>query len=380
VSCGDTITANTTLHHDLTNCAGNGLVIGADNIRLDLSGHTIDGNATDETCPADVNFCDDGVNNAAGHSGVTIAGGTIQEFDVGVVAVGANHDVLNHLTTSSNALGVLLVQSTASRIVNGSATDNHFMGVLLLDSSDGNEIRNNAISGSTLTPGLELHESSDNRVEKNVLEGNDEGIASSSGDHNDIRRNVLSHNVGSAIGADAGVGNRVRDNLIADNGDGITVGGGRETRITGNIVKRSGFFGAPDTGGFGIVLDSSDDSTIARNVFADGRGPAIFVTTLDLPGTSDRTVISSNVANSRLSDGILVNAGATGTLVERNSADRSGHDGIETDAPGTTLRRNRANRNHDLGIEAAPGVIDGGGNRAFGNGNPVQCLNIVCSH
>src|SRR6476661_7016586 len=91
VSCGDTITANTTLHRDLTNCSGNGLVIGADNIRLDLSGHTIDGNAADEVCPVGVDFCDDGVNNAAGHRGVTIAGGTIQEFDVGVVAVNASH-------------------------------------------------------------------------------------------------------------------------------------------------------------------------------------------------------------------------------------------------------------------------------------------------
>jgi hypothetical protein len=39
---------------------------------------------------------------------------------------------------------------------------------------------------------------------------------------------------------------------------------------------------------------------------------------------------------------------------------------------------NTANRNHDLGIEAVPGVIDGGGNKASGNGNPAQCLNVVC--
>jgi hypothetical protein len=103
-----------------------------------------------------------------------------------------------------------------------------------------------------------------------------------------------------------------------------------------------------------------------------------FVTTLDAPGTSDGNVVSRNIANSRLSDGILVNADATQTLIQHNSANRNGHDGIETDAKGSTLRRNSANRNHDLGIEAAPGVIDGGGNHAFGNGNPAQCLNIAC--
>ena len=294
--------------------------------------------------------------------------------------MGANHDVLNDVATSSNGVGVLFDQSTAGRIVNGSAIDNRFMGVLLLHFSDGNEIGNNAISGSTLTPGLALFDSSHNRVEYNDVDGNDEGIASSGGDDNDVRKNVVSHNLGGAIGADEGVGTRVRDNLVADNGDGITIGGGRETQITGNIVKRSGFFGAPDTGGFGVVLDSSDDSTIAGNIFVDGRGPAIFITTLDVPGTSDRTVISHNIANSRRSDGILVNADAADTLIQHNSADRNGGDGIKVDAEGTTLRRNRANRNHDLGIEAVPGVIDGGGNHAFGNGNPAECLYIACSH
>ena len=44
----------------------------------------------------------------------------------------------------------------------------------------------------------------------------------------------------------------------------------------------------------------------------------------------------------------------------------------------TTLRANTANNNGDLGIEAVPGVRDAGGNRASGNGNPLQCLNVFC--
>ena len=42
------------------------------------------------------------------------------------------------------------------------------------------------------------------------------------------------------------------------------------------------------------------------------------------------------------------------------------------------LVANRARWNFDLGIEAIAGVLDGGGNRAFGNGNPLQCENIFC--
>ena len=46
VKCGDTITTDTTLHKDLVNCPNNGIVIGADNVTLDLNGHLIDGDGT----------------------------------------------------------------------------------------------------------------------------------------------------------------------------------------------------------------------------------------------------------------------------------------------------------------------------------------------
>ena len=42
VSCGDTITADTTLDSDLLNCPNNGILIGADGVTLDLNGHKID--------------------------------------------------------------------------------------------------------------------------------------------------------------------------------------------------------------------------------------------------------------------------------------------------------------------------------------------------
>jgi hypothetical protein len=44
----------------------------------------------------------------------------------------------------------------------------------------------------------------------------------------------------------------------------------------------------------------------------------------------------------------------------------------------TRLVRNVAYSNGDYGIEAVPGA-DGGGNRAWANGNLAQCLNVVCS-
>jgi hypothetical protein len=46
--------------------------------------------------------------------------------------------------------------------------------------------------------------------------------------------------------------------------------------------------------------------------------------------------------------------------------------------PNVTVTANKAIRNADLGIEAIPGVVDGGGNKAAANENRLQCLNVVC--
>ena len=70
VQCGDVITQDTTLDSDLVDCPGDGVVIGASGITLDLGGRTIDG--TDASGS-------DGVNNRGEHDGVTVTHGTIRD-------------------------------------------------------------------------------------------------------------------------------------------------------------------------------------------------------------------------------------------------------------------------------------------------------------
>src|SRR6185295_16030895 len=82
VNCGDVITTDTKLDSDLLNCPGDGVVIGADNITLDLNGHLIDGTGF-PTSGA-------GVDNNAGHDGVTVTGGRIEEFAFDVQLTGAS--------------------------------------------------------------------------------------------------------------------------------------------------------------------------------------------------------------------------------------------------------------------------------------------------
>ena len=79
-------------------------------------------------------------------------------------------------------------------------------------------------------------------------------------------------------------------------------------------------------------------------------------------------------------DGIYLAPAAGDNIVRLNFVLGAGDDGVDSDSASTTITRNIGVRNRDLGIEAVAGVTDGGGNRAFGNGNPLQCLNVVCRH
>jgi hypothetical protein len=72
------------------------------------------------------------------------------------------------------------------------------------------------------------------------------------------------------------------------------------------------------------------------------------------------------------------------TEIVRNDVRGSRGAGIDLTGPSTgqqtsLLAGNVAASNGGYGIEALRGAHDSGGNRAFGNGNQPQCLNIVCA-
>ena len=379
VTCGATLTTNTKLTSDLLNCPDNGLLIGADDITLDLNGHTIRGDgAPVASCP-DGTVCDVGI-DSTGHDGVTIKGGTVRGFDVGVLVIGAKENRLQRLRSSNNSsFGMIIGDATRSRVDHNSSVGDGISGIVLFDSSR-MRIDHNSINGTT-GYAVPVFGSSHNRFDNNALKSDQHGFllggsARNPGSNdNEIRGNRLTD--GPSIEVDQSSHNRVRNNSLTKPRDGILLIESRRTQVTENSVIKAGV-GFPEAGGFGILLDGASDNVLQRNFLSGGKGPAIFVTSLESPDTSDRNTVANNIVNSKLSDGILVNGNATATLLKRNRTNENGHDGIDADAAGTTVTRNTADDNHDLGIDAVPGVIDGGGNRASGNGNPAQCLNVLC--
>ncbi|MGH2978840.1 MAG: right-handed parallel beta-helix repeat-containing protein [Solirubrobacterales bacterium] len=136
-----------------------------------------------------------------------------------------------------------------------------------------------------------------------------------------------------------------------------------ETRIRRNVVTGNRELGIADGNGAALI----EHNTVSDN----GLG-------ISIGGSSTR--VSMNRVTGNHTDGISVSGGSTtrDTVLDHNVAGGNGDDGIDVNTDRATITRNTANGNADLGIEAEPGVTDGGGNRARGNGNPAQCLNVSC--
>jgi large repetitive protein len=365
--CGQTITADTTLDSDLTKCSGPGITIGADGITLDLNGHTIDGKGKGS-----------GVNNVAGHDGVTIKNGSIRNFMESVAIVGANDNHLRGLSLSDNRhVGIYVQDSSAIQIEQNSVVDIRFAGIFLWRSHD---VRVEGSSSSGNGAGLVAQASDHVAIEANSFQGNaGEGIALQESSESHVAGNTVSHNGGAGIFLDAANSNQVSSNFASHNGDGIGVIGNANT-ITGNQVADTS--GCKKGCGYGISLEAGAGNLIAQNdvrrTSRDGiRIDAFFP---ELPTVDN--VVRDNLVSDATVDGLSIGTEGpgivSGTLSERNGATDSGDDGFDIRRAAATLTANTANDNFGLGIEAVPGVVDGGGNRASGNGNPLQCTNVFC--
>ena len=355
VSCGQTIVTSTKLANDLIDCPSNGIVIGADNVTLDLNGHVIDGDATEfADCPPD-EPCDLGV-FSSGYDGVTIKGGTVREFTFGVILEAAENARLSRLALNDNLWSGLLVAGASHSTVEGLS-----------------------VSGNGLTTdqaGIDVFDSHDLVIERNSVVGNgDIGFYIIGLEDSRIDRNSGARNPEAAILME-GNRNKLTRNRFSDGGDAIIVSGDGNT-VAANLLSSSGCDGEC---GFGVSLEGGTGNLIQGNVMSHFHQAGIRVASFEAEGGPPTTgnTISDNLVHDSDVDGVIVEATATDTVVARNLVIGSGDDGIDVDNPKTTLTRNIALHNGDLGIEAVPGVSDGGGNKAHANGNRAQCTNVAC--
>ena len=346
VNCGDTITADTTLDVDLADCPNHGIVIGADDITLDLNGHTIDGDGEAfEACVED-EICDVGVLND-GHDGVTVTDGSVQEFGFGLLVTEASGNRIVGVVSSSNLLFGIVLDASAGSIVRDSAGDDN-------PAPDGD--------------GLALFESHRIRIIDNSFSRNGLGMHIEDSTNNVIKGNVFAQNEqpGVLVQAD---GNEIRGNRCRRNGMCFLVAGNR------NVIARNHAQG--DIFG-GIAVEDGHHNVIAHNVVERTRSTGIYLGVREFPAGGARNVVRWNVVERSDDDAFLVTSEDRHSVVKHNTARDAGDDGFDIQSRSVRLTGNRAFRNADLGIQAVEGVIDGGGNVARGNGDPRQCTHIAC--
>jgi parallel beta-helix repeat protein len=321
LGCGDTITADTTLQADLTGCGSNGLVIGADDITLDLNGHTISGDGRlVRRCPRR-QPCDLGVFNDR-HEGVTVRNGSLRGFAVGVLVGGVRGNRLVELSSSRNQFfGYVIADSSRSVIRDSSGNDN--------PAPDGD--------------GLGVFGSHDLRIAGNSFRRNGQlGMHVESSTHNLIKGNVVARNSDFGIFLEAD-GNQVRGNRsVRDGVAGIEVGPGSRNVIAGNRIHGSGE---------GIGIEKGRGNVVVRNVVVGVRHDGIRLGMWNPPIGSTRTVVRRNLVIDSGRDGFRVAERDRNAMLVGNVARRSGDDGFDVDSPTARLMGNRAVSSADLDVE-----------------------------
>ena len=250
VVCGQVITQSTHVGNDLTNCPGDGLVIGADNVKLDLGGHLIDGDAINAPT-------DDGIDNRGGFDNVKIVHGTIQQFHQGVQLIGATNNKLEHLKVTGNSDGIHLSGSDTNKIAHNDVWGSGSSAIVLITGSDGNKVDHNrahdnpawgitqdASNGNTYShnkvynnniAGIEPFNSTNLRLDHNDAKHNTVGIELYNTDASVLNDNHVRSNTGDGIHSFVGsTGNTFRKNHADRNGDD-----GLDIADAGNTITKN---------------------------------------------------------------------------------------------------------------------------------------------
>ncbi len=383
VSCGQLLTQSTLLTNDLLDCPADALIIGASNITVDLNGHIVDGVGLGS-----------GILNPQFDS-VTITNGTVREFDYGVeLRPGSLFNVLSNLTVTANQTAGIVLSDADNATVRGNNVNTNTMGIVLYAGTRGVLVRDNDVA-TNAGDGIRLEFASSNRIEENNVASNDGfGIIMEGAGLNTVTGNTLNLNVGGGIGVGAETlpsnDNLIQSNILTGNvGAGILVTDSTGNDVLDNVVNGSD---GPGIGldlannnlvrgndvrfnGGGIELSAANDNRIEFNDASGNVGGGI---TLDVLSLNNEVVMNIVSVNGGEGISVVENAPAgQGNLIESNTANGNGGDGIIVDGAGHTLNNNTANYNAGWGIYAPLGAA-GSNNRAVGNVEPGQCFGIVC--
>ena len=162
VTCGSVITTDTVLDGDIGPCPGDALIIGADNVTLDLGGYAVTGSGSGA-----------GV-RIAQRTGVEVTNGTIQGFNTGLVLDESDGNHVWELTVRDNVRqGITVAGSDNNVIEKNQVTDSVAFGIAVFSASPNNRLVKNSVSGTLAGDGIIVSaDSSGTLVDKNDANAN----------------------------------------------------------------------------------------------------------------------------------------------------------------------------------------------------------------
>lgn len=208
--CGATVVDDVKLDHDLI-CAGDGLVVGADGIRIDLNRHTIAGSGSGTGIVM------------TGRNDIEIKGGILRDFAVGVRVNTSTDVVIKHVEF------VAIPE-----------------GMDLQSGSIGNTVKDNVFRDATIRAIMLRSNSRDNDIKNNVFTGNRIGILVFGGVDNTLKHNEFSGSSLAGIRLNViATGNVLKDNVITENAAGVEflvtpTGSATGNDLQGNTIATNG--------------------------------------------------------------------------------------------------------------------------------------------
>jgi parallel beta-helix repeat protein len=212
LAAGDTIITDTTLTADITNCMGEGLIIGADNITLDGAGHSIVG--------AEPMAVHHGVylNN---RTGVTIQNCIIEGFFEGIYlhSGSSNNIIQNNSLRNNTSSGIgLTSNSSYNQIFENDLSNNGNSGIHISANCVDNLVLSNRIAGNTVRGIFLMTSSDDNLVTNNTIANSQRGIQISDSSGNIFTDNVIYYNFNHGVWISSGSDNYFSNNYFITNG------------------------------------------------------------------------------------------------------------------------------------------------------------------
>lgn len=200
--CGTTLVDDVTLSQDLL-CSGDGLIVGASGIRIDLNGFTIQGGGAGAGVAV------------TGHTDVIISGGGIRQFAVGIRVNDATNLEIRQIEFTGNAEGIDFQAGSLH-----------------------NTVKDNAFRQSGVRAIMLRTDSKDNEIKANIFSGNRLGILAFGGIDNSIKNNFISGSILAGIRINAiATGNVVKDNILSGNLAGVEFLVTPTGSATGNELK-----------------------------------------------------------------------------------------------------------------------------------------------